>query len=374
MKKIMMLVGLVCLPMFAQAADMANGERINRKCALCHGVYGQGTPGRLSPRLAGFPKWYLEKATKEFQEGKLRHNPLMVKTSGLDHMTDADIEDVSAYLASLDISPDRRFDIIMPMGNPARGEEIFKDDCKTCHAKDGYGKPKKEAPPIAGQHHEYLFSTIKLFQSKLRNHDNDPEDETFDDFSDADLVDILAYLSTLDNQKVRVGYHFFPPRISPIQMARVEKQARERKSDGGLEITDIKQTVAKMALEEGVSIDDAIQAMKAKANELNLRQVGEQFVSKELESRGVETPYLTILQFCDPMDARLMIISNPIFASYMPCRIAIVEDQDKKPWLMMLNLDMLINSELLPDELVETAIRVNQNMLDVMVAGSTGEF
>jgi len=28
----------------------------------------------------------------------------------------------------------------------------------------------------------------------------------------------------------------------------------------------------------------------------------------------------------------------------------------------------------LPDELVETAIRVNQNMLDVMVAGATGEF
>ena len=41
---------------------------------------------------------------------------------------------------------------------------------------------------------------------------------------------------------------------------------------------------------------------------------------------------------------------------------------------MMLNLDMLINSQLLPPELTEVAIRVNQAMLDVMVAGATGEF
>lgn len=117
-----------------------------------------------------------------------------------------------------------------------------------------------------------------------------------------------------------------------------------------------------MPLEEGVSIQDAIDAidaMMSKAADLNLRQVGQQYVSKELKSRGVKTPYLAILQFCDPMDARTMIISNPVFASYMPCRIAVVEDQSKKPWLMMLNLDMLINSELLPKEVVETAIRVN---------------
>lgn len=58
----------------------------------------------------------------------------------------------------------------------------------------------------------------------------------------------------------------------------------------------------------------------------------------------------------------------------MPCRIAMVEDKNGKLWLMMLNLDMLINSQMLPAELTEIAIRVNQAMLDVMVAGATGEF
>ena len=145
-------------------------------------------------------------------------------------------------------------------------------------------------------------------------------------------------------------------------------------SENGLEITDISQTVAKMGLEEGVSIEDAIEAMMSKAAEKNLKLVGQQHVSRELEARGVDSPYLSILQFCDPMDAKTMIIANPIFASYMPCRIAVVEDEDKKPTLMMLNLDMLVNSKLLPADVIETAIRVNQDMLDIMVAGATGEF
>jgi len=34
---------------------------------------------------------------------------------------------------------------------------------------------------------------------------------------------------------------------------------------------------------------------------------------------------------------------------------------------------MLVNSNLLPPEVVEIAIRINQSMLDIMVAGATGE-
>jgi hypothetical protein len=50
-----------------------------------------------------------------------------------------------------------------------------------------------------------------------------------------------------------------------------------------------------------------------------------------------------------------------------------VEDSEGRVWLMMLNLDMLINSKLLPPDAVETAIKVNQQMLDVMTAGASGK-
>ncbi len=357
------------LPVQVMAGDLARGKEINKTCSLCHGKYGQGTPGGISPRLAGLPKYYLVKAIKEYREGK-RVNLLMDTTSGIKSMTDEDIEDIADYLSRIDVSKDSQFDIKQDVGDPKKGKKIYRGDCKTCHAKDGFGKARKEAPPLAGQHFAYIDSAINLFKAKMREHANDPEDETFDDYSKEDIRNLTAYLATLDNKKFVDGAEVYVPQVSAVALARAEPPTASK----GLQITDISQTVAQMQLRDGVSKEDAIEAMMSKAAEINLKMVGQQHVSQELEARGVKTPYLTILQFCDPMDARTMIVSNPIFASYMPCRIALVEDKEGKPWLMMLNLDMLINSKLLDPEVVETAIRVNQAMLDIMVAGATGEF
>lgn len=139
-------------------------------------------------------------------------------------------------------------------------------------------------------------------------------------------------------------------------------------------INDISQTVVKMSLKTGVSVDDATEAMTSKAAELNLKIVGRQKVHEEIRARGQEARHLEILQFCDPEDAVKMVALDPIYAAYMPCRIAVVEDTTGKPWLLMLNLDMLINSNTLPPNLQEIAIRVNQSMLAIMTAGAIGEF
>jgi hypothetical protein len=58
----------------------------------------------------------------------------------------------------------------------------------------------------------------------------------------------------------------------------------------------------------------------------------------------------------------------------MPCRIALVEDNDGKYWLEMLNLDMIINAFPLPPELQAIAITVNGEMLSILTAGATGAF
>ncbi|CAA6802395.1 MAG: Unknown protein [uncultured Thiotrichaceae bacterium] len=390
MKKslITLLLPFIMLPGISQAADLANGKSLNKNCALCHGTHGQGASGKLSPRLAGLPKEYLIKALEDYRSGK-RQNYMMMKTAALDTISDKDIEDVSAYLSAIEIKKDPAFDIIQPTGDPEEGKDTFKGDCKSCHGRDGFGKPKKGAPPLAGQHHEYLFQSFKMFQSKLRHHDNDIEDETFDDLTDKDLTNITAYIATLDNKKFDttgatkikvpdvVAKRAVPAAPAPVIAAASANSAPAKapvKKNPGLQVQDITQTVAQMQLEEGVTPEDAIQAMLSKATEINFKVVGQQHVSKELEARGVETPFLSIMQFCDPMDAREMIINNPIFASYMPCRISVVEDKDNKTWLMMLNLDMLINSELLDTKVVDTAIRVNSALLEIMVAGATGDF
>ena len=110
------------------------------------------------------------------------------------------------------------------------------------------------------------------------------------------------------------------------------------------------------------------------AVELNMKLVGHQNVGKELESRGGDSPRLEIFQFCRPEDAVKMVRFNTIYAAYMPCTISLVEDNEGKYWLEMLNLDMIINAFELPPELQAIAITVNGEMLSIITAGATGNF
>lgn len=136
----------------------------------------------------------------------------------------------------------------------------------------------------------------------------------------------------------------------------------------------IEQTVIKKRVAEGVSADDAIEALKSKAVEVNMKFVAHQPLSKELQARGVESGRLEIFQFCNPLDAHKMVQYNPVFAAYMPCRIALVEDKDGTLWLMMVDLDMLINNTPLPDELRRMAEKISSNLLMILDAGASGEF
>ena len=356
---------LLSLPVVA--ADLGNGQRLNKSCALCHGLHGQGASGKLSPRIAGLPREYIIKAMKDYVSGD-RVYPLMVRTSQLDKFSERDFEDVAAYLSSIDLSSDERFNIQPTFGDAKKGKQIYRSDCRNCHARDGYGKPSKEAPPLAGQHPAYLYTTMRGFAEGHRIHANDKEDDSFTDYEDADLVNLAAYLAELDDGKIIPGYRFTPPVYRPT-FARPQRA----ELSSSIQITDITQTVVRMALDKGVTTEAAETAMLAKAKEIGLKKVAQQKVSQFLAKKGVEMPHLAIYQFCNPMDARLMVIADPVFSSDMPCRISLVEDSDGKLWLMMLNLDMLINSELLPNEVVETAIKVNQQMLDVMTAGASGK-
>ena len=190
-------------------------------------------------------------------------------------------------------------------GNVEEGKSIFRSDCKNCHNRDGYGKPSKEAPPLAGQHPEYLFTTMRNFSQGTRIHANDKEDDTFEDHKNNDFVDLTAYLATLDDARIVQGYAFRPPMYRPA-FARPQR----RELSQSIQITDITQTVVRMALEDGVTIEAAEEAMLAKADEIELKKVAQQKVSQFLAKQDVEMPHLSIYQFCNPLDARLMVIAD----------------------------------------------------------------
>ncbi len=141
-----------------------------------------------------------------------------------------------------------------------------------------------------------------------------------------------------------------------------------------IRISDVEHTVLKVGLVPGVSADDAGEAMLSKAAELNMKLVAHLNVGQEVGSRGMDTIRLELFEFCNPEDAVKMARFNTIFAAYMPCKIALVEDPDGKIWLQMLNLDMLISAYDLPPELQALALGINGQMLEILTAGATGDF
>jgi len=374
-----------------QAVDLENGKHINRSCAMCHGQYGQGAPGPHSPRMAGIDKDYLVKATREYRDDE-RTEITMAYATGLKMMTDQDIEDVSAYLAQLEIPSEALIDVKTNKGNPVAGRSLYKE-CKGCHGADGMGKPKEKAPRLAGQFTDWLALSIEQFKTRERNHGMEEEDQLlFDEISPQDIEHILAYVATLDDAEYHLATKH-KPRVTETEKLDAVATVEEKKpsqptsqpetdeskiepvqQSRGLQISDIRQTVAKLQLQQGLTPKDAEMAMLSKAADLNLKIVSEQHVSRELELRGKEVLYLKIYQFCDPEDAMKMIRHNPLYASYMPCRIAVVEDQQGTYWIMMLNLDMLIESKLIPPEVSEIAMRINHALLKIMVAGASGNF
>jgi cytochrome c553 len=80
------------------AADAESGKRLSdSSCAACHGRNGIGIIP-LYPNLAGQKREYLVAQLHAFREGT-RKNPIMSPMAA--HLTDAEIEDVAAYLAAL---------------------------------------------------------------------------------------------------------------------------------------------------------------------------------------------------------------------------------------------------------------------------------
>ena len=110
-------------------------------------------------------------------------------------------------------------------------------------------------------------------------------------------------------------------------------------------VVEVSQSVLLVPLKEGVTPQDAVDAMVNKATELNVKLVSHLKISKELQSRGVKSRHLEVVQLCTPEDAATAIELNLAFAGYVPCRIALVEDDQGIVWATMQNLDFQIDGK-----------------------------
>jgi uncharacterized protein (DUF302 family) len=157
--------------------------------------------------------------------------------------------------------------------------------------------------------------------------------------------------------------------LAPLLAASAERPAPARPP-----VVRIAETVVKLPLAKGVSMDDAVEAMKIRANALNIRLVAELPLSKQLAAMGEKSRRIDIYQFCDPVTAKKMVEFDIHFAAYLPCRIALVEDARGQAWLVMMNLDMFIHDPKLDPSLKADAVQVRDILNAIMQAGASGEW
>ena len=215
-----LLFAMVLIPASCLAVDLENGEEINEVCAGCHGEYGQGGKEGEYPRLAGMPSAFLAKQLHLFRD-RLRPNLAMVEYVDDRQMPDDDIRDVSHFLEQITLktklppvdetAPDfnayerllqskRLMQIPLAPGDVEKGRKQYRKECASCHGRDGVGDMKKAVPMLAGQYTSYLWRQVKKYREGIRIHDEDaPDDELLAEFSDEELTDIFAYLSTADD-------------------------------------------------------------------------------------------------------------------------------------------------------------------------------
>lgn len=135
----------------------------------------------------------------------------------------------------------------------------------------------------------------------------------------------------------------------------------------------VRQTMQIWPLDEGVSMDDAVASMKLRANNLNFKLVAELPLSKQVEAMGQTARRMDILAFCDALIAKEMVEFDPIFAGFLPCRIALIEGADGKGMIVTTNMDMMLSAVDLPPNLVKLAEKVRDSIYSIVDAGVTGD-
>jgi len=135
----------------------------------------------------------------------------------------------------------------------------------------------------------------------------------------------------------------------------------------------VNSSIQRFKLAEDISVDDAIDSMKLRANVLNFKLVADLPLSEQVEAMGEEARYMRILAFCDALIAKKMVEYNIIFAGFLPCRIAVLEDAEGQGWLVTMNMDMMLHAVDLPPELQPLAKQVRDTIYSIVDAGVNGD-
>jgi uncharacterized protein (DUF302 family) len=139
-------------------------------------------------------------------------------------------------------------------------------------------------------------------------------------------------------------------------------------------------TARKIKAKPGLSFDDVRDSLFLRANQLNMKKVGENLMWKDFQVvlEDKDAPRIEVYSFCDIAVGRDLLKISPEFIVFLPCRVAVMEDGNKDIWVLMIdwNMDWVAGFEKqlgLTDELVKGAKSINDRMVEMMQAAANGD-
>ena len=161
-------------------------------CVNCHGADGRSQMEGI-PSLAGQPAGFITVQTILFREG-IRHVAAMNAVAA--NMPDKDIEDLSAYFASLPPgAPDDRRPLDLALYTAGQAL-VGPRNCGVCHLQDFRGR--NQVPRIAAQREDFLARTMAEYRDGRRSGADPQMNGAVFGLSDADLAAIAHYLAQRD--------------------------------------------------------------------------------------------------------------------------------------------------------------------------------
>ncbi|HIB96819.1 MAG TPA: DUF302 domain-containing protein, partial [Candidatus Thioglobus sp.] len=163
------------------------------------------------------------------------------------------------------------------------------------------------------------------------------------------------------------------PKLHPDSMAKVYMPMTNTLLDTG-DITMA--SIVRVPVADDVSNSDVEEAMESIATAEGIRSVGMLPLSDMVELQtGEKQRFLKIYQYCSPRTAMTMIDHSDAFSAYLPCRLALIEDQEGKRWIYTLDMNaMIYGGAPLPDYLLEKALEVQRVITAIQDGGAEGDF
>jgi cytochrome c553 len=151
-------VALAAASATAPAAGVEAGRRKAEPCAACHGPDGNAAiPG--VPSLSAMPAFYTHWQLLMYRDGR-RTDPQM--TPFVQHLTDADLADLSAFYAA---QPARPRPAAVDEAKAVAGRALAQSQhCGSCHAPDLMGQ--NQVPRLAGQDFDYLMKRLRGYKAR----------------------------------------------------------------------------------------------------------------------------------------------------------------------------------------------------------------